>query len=297
MSLKVVRPITVLPSMLTSSVLVDDYALWSAAATYAADARVVHEFQIWQSLQAGNTGKSPEEHAAWWVLVGPVNRMKAFDRKHTTKTRFSENAWFEIQLVDPINAFSMLECDGVRSVTVRMTHHSYGLLYEKTIGMWTVPDESGWYAWVHGERREQSVLHLFDLPTYRNAVLRVEIESANDAGIGVMLLGQQKDIGYGVAPGLSMGVRDFSRKERDQWGDVVLQERAFARDRSFKVTVSKDQLDNVDRLLTSLRATPALWLLSHKYEQANVYGWATDYRILVDYGPYCVLSLQIEGLI
>lgn len=297
MSLKVVKPITVLPSMLASSVPVDDYPEWSAAATYAADERVVHSYQVWQSLQADNTGKDPAQHATWWVLVGPVNLMRAFDRKHTTKTRFADAAWFEIQLVDPINAFSLIECDGIRSVTVKLEHASYGILYEKTVGMWTTPDESGWYAWAYGERREQSVMHLFDLPTYRNAKLRVEIEAANDAGIGVMLLGQQKDIGFGVMPGLSMGVRDFSRKDRDQWGDVVLQERAYARERSFRVTVEKSQLDNTDRVLTSLRATPALWLLSQKYEQANVYGWVQDWRVSVDYGPYSVLSLQIEGLI
>lgn len=297
MSLKVVKPIEVTPGMLTSSVPVDDYPAWNAGATYAAEQRVVHEFQVWQSNQDANTGKQPATNGTWWVAVGPVNRMKAFDRSHTTKTRFSHSAWFEIQLEGTVNALALMECEGLRSVRIQVDHPSYGLLYEQTVGMWSISQKSSWYDWVYGERREQDSLYRFDLPSYRGAYVRIEIEAANDAAIGVILLGQQQDIGFGVSPGLSMGIRDYSRKETDQWGEVTLQKRAYARERSFKVNCLKTELDNTDRLLTSLRAAPALWLLSNQYQQANVYGWASDYKLLVDYGPYCVLSLQLEGLI
>lgn len=297
MSLKVVKPIEVLPGMLTSSIGADDYPAWNADTTYAAEFRVVHESSIYQSLQGANIGNLPSAGAVWWVRVGAINRMKAFDLSHTTKTRFADSAWFEIQLTEAVNAFAMLECDGIRSVRITMTHPSYGDLYDVTVPMYSMPQTSGWYEWAYGERREQSVLYLFDLPSYRNAKVRIEIESASDAGVGVILLGQQKDIGLGVSPGLQMGIRDYSRKETDEWGDAVLKKRAYARDRSFRVTCPMEELDSVDRFLSDMRATAALWLLSSRYERANVYGWFTDYRVLVDYGSYCVLSLQLQGLI
>lgn len=297
MSLKILKPISVIPEMLSSSVLLDDYPDWIQSENYPAEARVVRNFKIWQSLKPDNRGNDPLVYGDFWVLVGPVNRMKAFDTKHTTKTKFSLSAWFEIDLTDAINAISILACDGITSVMVKMTHPIYGVVYEKNIFAMPLPEVTGWYAWAFEKRYEQTAIHFFDLPSYRNSKVRIEFQATTDAGIGVILLGQQKDIGYGVSPGLSMGLRDFSRKERDQWGDVVLQERAYARERSFKVFIDKSQIDNTDRVLTSLRATPALWMLSTKHEQANVYGWASDFRISVDYGPYCILSLQLEGLI
>lgn len=292
-----VKPIEVLPNMLASSVPVDDYPGWVADDNYTEEFRVVHDNSVYQSVQAGNTGHIPGVSSDWWERVGPVNRMKAFDRSHTTKTRFADSAWFEVQLTEAVNALAMLECDGIRSVRVMMAHPSYGELYDVTVPMYSSPQTSSWYDWAFGERREQSVLYLFDLPTYRGAKVRIEIESASDAGVGVILMGQQKDIGFGVSPGLQMGIRDYSRKETNQWGEEDLKKRAFARERSFKLNCIKEDLDNIDRFLADLRATPVLWLLSNKYERANVYGWFTDYKIQVDYGPYCVLSVQLQGLI
>lgn len=297
MSLKVIRPIEVKPGMLASSVAVDDHPWWAEDGKYENKVRVVHGDSVYQSLQAGNTGHVPGVEPDWWVIVGPVNRMKAFDRSHTTQTRFSDSAWFEIQLTEAVNALAMLECEGVRSVRVVVVHPSYGELYDVSVPMYTSPQTSSWYDWAFGPRREQSVLYLFDLPTYRGAKVRIEIESAGDAGVGVILLGQQKDIGFGVSPGLQMGIRDFSRKETNEWGEENLKKRPFARERNFKVQCTKQELDNVDRYLAEIRAEPVLWVLSDIHERANVYGWYLDYRLQVDYGYYCVLNIQLQGLI
>lgn len=297
MSLKVVKSIVVAPAMLDSSVPVNDHPEWLVGQAYAAGQRVVHAYQVWESLADANTGHAPEVSGTWWVLVGVVNRLKAFDLSHTTKTRFSGNAWFEVTLESSINALALLECDGLRKVRVVMTHPSYGLLYDKSYDMWSVPVASNWYDWTYAERREQDSLYMFDLPSYRGALVRIEIDAGSSAGVGVILLGQQRDIGVSVSPGMTMGIRDYSRKEVNQWGDVTLQKRAFSRERALKVVCEKEQLDNIDRTLSDLRATPVLWLLSMQYRQANVYGWFSDYKLMVDYGTYCVLSLQLEGFV
>ncbi|MDR0216206.1 MAG: carbohydrate-binding protein [Comamonas sp.] len=296
MSLKVVKPTEVTPAMLDSSVPVDDYPAWEANATYAAEQRVVHAYQVWQSLQGANKGHGPDTDAAWWVLVGPVNRMQAFDLSHTTKTRFSGGAWFEIRPGAAINSLALLEFDGLRSVRIIQTHPAYGTLYDKKTMLWSHPNQSGWYPWTFGERTERNTFYALDLQSYRGCTIRIELESASDAGVGVILIGQQQEIGLGVLSGVSMGIRDYSRKEINQWGDVTLQKRAFSRARSIKVLCANDQIDNTDRLLSSLRATPLLWLVSDRREQVNVYGWYSDFSIAIEYARNSILSLQLEGL-
>lgn len=296
MSLVVVKPQTVTPEMLDTSIPEDDYSAWAAGTVYAAGDRVVYAHKAWESVQAANTGKLPPSDATWWVEVGPTNRWKAFDLSHSTKTRFSGAAWFEITPGRAVNSVALLEFDGLRTVRVRAIDPAYGTVYDKTAMLWTTPGVSGWYPWTFGERRERRNFHALDLPSYRGATIRIDIEAANDAGIGVILVGQQQSIGMGVLAGVRMGMQDYSRKVVDQWGDVELQKRGFARTRSIQVLVENSQLDNVDRVLMSLRATPMLWLVSERYEQTNVYGWYTGCDTGIQYSRYSELSLNLEGL-
>lgn len=296
MSLVILKPALITPAMLDSSIPEDDYPAWSDAETYADEVRVIYNHTIWQSLQADNTGKNPEASVTWWVEVGPTNRMRAFDLSHSTKTRFSESAWFEITPGVPCNAIAFLEMDGVRTVKVTMTDPAYGVVYEKEVTLLTTPMISSWYEWTFGERLERSSLNLLDLSSYRYATIRIEITSAADAGIGVIMIGTQQEIGMGVLAGVQMGIRDYSRKETNEWGDVVLQQRAYSKLRSIQVLIKNENLDTIDRTLSSIRATPILWLISNKREQVNVYGWYSDYSIGIQYTNNSELSIQIEGL-
>ena len=56
----VLKPFQVTPESMDSSVPEDDYPAYSAGTTYAEDQRVLYLHNIYQSLQAGNTGKTPD---------------------------------------------------------------------------------------------------------------------------------------------------------------------------------------------------------------------------------------------
>ena len=297
MSLVVVKPQTVTPEMLGTSIPENDYEAWTSTTTYAADARVVYAHKVWQSLLAGNIGKSPAESTTWWVEVGPTNRWKAFDLSTSTKTRFSQTAWFEITVGRAVNSVALLEFDGLRAVRIRVIDTVYGTVYDKTSILWSTPEVAGWYPWTFGERRERRNFHALDLPSYRGATIRIDVEAANDAGIGVILVGQQQSIGLGVLSGMQMGMRDYSRKEVDQWGEVKLQQRGYSRNRQISLKVDKNDIDNVDRILSSIRAMPVLWIISSKFDQANVYGWYSNYEIVIQYSSDIEISISIEGLV
>lgn len=297
MTLTVVRPWTVTPAMVESSVLEDEYPAYDPLESYPEDARVIHGHFVYLSLQADNLGNQPDLNGTWWVQLGPTNRMKAFDLSHSTQTRFAESAWFEIKTDKAVNSVALLAIDGLRSVRIRVIDPGYGTVYDKTTVLWTHPDSSGWYPWTFGVRRERKAFYAMDLPSYRTAVVLIDIEAAADAGIGVILVGQREQIGLGVLKGVRMGIRDYSRKTTNEWGEVELLKRGFARTRSLQVLCENRQLDNVDRLLSGLRATPLLWLISKTMEQPNVYGWYSDYDIGIEYSKHFELSLNLEGLI
>jgi hypothetical protein len=296
MSLTIIKPLAVTPAMLTTNVPEDDYPAWAAGTTYAADARVIYEHKVYQSLQAANTGKTPSTMAAWWVEVGPTNRWAGFDFSHSTKVRYPTSMFFEVaQGAYPVNAVALLEIEAMRSVRVRLTHPDYGTVYDKTTSLYSIPQESSWYQWFFGERIEQVNFYALDLPTYPGATVRIDCEGIASMAVGVILLGDQKRIGEGVQRGVRMGIRDYSRKEVNQWGDVVLQQRAYSKTRSIQVLLKNDEVDGVDRLLSSLRSTPLLWIIGKQLQSPNVYGWYGSFEILIAYAQHSECSIDIEG--
>jgi hypothetical protein len=56
-------------------------------------------------------------------------------------------------------------------------------------------------------------------------------------------------------------------------------------------------VDNVQYLLSDLRAEPVLWIAAKdQYELLTVYGFYRDFNIDIAYTNNSVCSLQIEGL-
>lgn len=291
----VLNPVEVTPAILASSVPEDDYPAYNPATTYAADARVIHGHSVFQSLQAANTGHQPDISSTWWVRVGPTNLWKAFDRSHTTQTVAYQTMWFEISGGEVRSALALLNLSGVSEVRVIVTDLQYGHLYERTIVMLSAQAQSNWYSWFFGKRQMRQELRLLDLPSYPNATIRIELTGLAMIGVGVILVGDQITIGEGVQQGMRMGIRDYSRKETDQWGEVMLQQRAFSKTRSLSLLLKNAQLDEVERQLTDLRATPVLWIATDRFDSPNVYGWYSSFDILLQYTRYSECTIDIEG--
>nr|WP_315539516.1 carbohydrate-binding protein [uncultured Comamonas sp.] len=293
----VLKPVEVTPAMLTSNIPENDHPGYAPASTYAADVRVIYGHFVYQSLQANNKGNQPDVSSTWWVKVGPTNLWKAFDRSHTTQTVGSQAMWFEIAGSEVRSAIALLNLTGVSSIRVQVTDPNFGKLYDKSEEMLSAQAQSNWYSWFFGKRTTRKDWRALDLPSYPNATIRIDLVGAGPIGVGVILVGDQIVLGDGVRFGLRMGIRDYSRKEADQWGEVALQQRAFSRTRSFSFRIKNEQLDEVEQLLSGLRATPVLWIpSSNTWDSPNVYGWYSSFDLILQYATHSDCSLDIEGL-
>ncbi len=294
-SLKVIKSVTVTDAILTATDITEnDHAAYNAATTYAVGDRVISGHVIYQSMQAGNVGKAPSTEPAWWVKVSPTNRWKAFDLSTTTRTAFTGSCYYEFETGVSVNAVGLLNFIGVNEIRIRLTDPSFGVVYDKTTITASVPSESSWYAWFFEERRQETQLIATDLPSYPNATLRIDIVGTGE--IGALTFGTQKTIGIGVRSGVSLGMQDFSRKERNQWGDIELVQRAYAKRLSIDTIIENDQLDNTYDLLTSLRSTPCLWIASDRYRSLVVFGFFNTFDIVIPYPNHSECSIDLESL-
>lgn len=298
-SLIVVKPITVTPAMLVATDVPEaDHPEYSAATTYAAGARVIvtADHKVYESVQAGNIGHTPASSPLWWSEVSATNRWKAFDLSNSSQTAKSTSLYYEITPGSAVNSVAALNLTGAQSIRIRLTDPAFGLLYDKTTQLTSIPLFSTWYDWFFSSRVEQPQHVALDLPSFPNATVRIDITGAAALAVGVILLGQQQEIGIGVRVGVRVGIQDFSRKEKNTWGDTVLVQRAFAKTVSFPVVLDNEDLDRVQSLLAGLRASPSLWVGSGKYAAMTAFGFYSNFEILVSYSSNSDCNIDIEGL-
>ena len=298
--LRVIKSITMTDAMLTAtSVAENDHAAWSRGTTYARGDRVIltSTHKIYESLQAGNTNKNPASERLWWVEVSPTNRWKLFDLSNTTQTVVDAADYYEITPGQAINALALINISGILTVRVRLTDPRFGLVYDKTADLTFVPSESSWYAWFFEPRTEQNQFVVEDIPSYPNATLRIDVTSSGTAYIGAVIFGSVRSIGLGVRQGVRLGIQDYSRKERDQFGNFLIVERAFAKRARWGIILTHREIDAFQARMAAIRAKPAVFIGSDRMDSTIIYGFYRDFSVVISSPRHAECSLEIEGLI
>lgn len=293
-----VDPLPITAAMVTSSNVPEtDAPAWSNATTYADTDRVVYQHQVWESLQGTNLNHFPDEtDSAWWALVGPTNRMRCFDGKNSSQTAYSTTINYELDPGLGVTSIAALNVTGCINWDVTVDHPSYGTLYTRTVEMRSLPTIPGPWGWCFGKRTRKSVAVLTDLPGIPGCTYTIAFSGTTDLAVGVLLLGQTKQIGMGVRAGARIGITDYSRKEANEWGEVVLVERAFAKRASFDLPIAAALVDEAVDYFASIRAKPVLCIGSSTYGATVVFGFIKEFEVVIAYAAVSDCSLTMEGL-
>lgn len=299
-ALKVIPPLPITDSRLTSSNVAEtDYAAWSAATTYAIGNRVlvttgVHK--IYESLQASNLNKDPTTNPTWWIEVSPTNRWKMFDTSNSTQTTNSNSIVVTITPGKVISAVALLNVDGT-SIRVKVTDPTDGVVYDNTVSLNYNGVINNWYNYFFDPIMRKKNVILTDLPAYGTAPIEITITyTGNTAKCGVCVLGSVNYIGEGIELGASVGIQDYSRKEKNDFGDYVLVQRNYSKRARFSMAVLNDQIDALQDLLVDLRTTPCVWIGDDRYQSTMIYGFYKDFDIVIAYHLVSDCNIEIEGL-
>ena len=298
--MKVIKPVEFQSSMLLSTTATESNPTWSSATTYAKDAIVVYGTRLYISLQATNLNKQPDllTSAAWWSDYGPANRYAMFDRTVSGATTAGTSMTVVIQPGVAIDAIALINLNAdVAKVTVR-NGAGGAIVYEYTGGLsgTTVTD---WYQYFfYDPLLKRSQLIFSQIPPYVNCHITIEFTSSTTTAIGECIFGTLTEIGM-TQFGANAGIIDFSRKNTDDFGTITFVERAYSKRLSAQVIVKNVQLNRVQQLLYSLRASPSVWIASDNptYEEALiVYGFYKDFSMDIAYPEYAMCNIEIEGL-
>jgi hypothetical protein len=297
--MQLIRPITIDNSNLTSNVALDDGAEYSAGAIYALGTVVIDTasadptFHAFESLIDANTGNALTDSASWLDL-GSVNRLAMFDQIVGTVTAKASSIDVTVAATTVCNGLALFNLTA-QQVVVTVTNAS-GTLYSETVSLRSTFGITDWYTWFTQEVEYATELALTDLPPNSGTNVNVVITGTGTVECGTMVLGKLRSLGTGPFYGARGGIIDYSRKTTDDFGNVSLTERAFAKRWQFQSMVPSGDVDAVFNLLASVRAIPTVWVGTTDYGSTLIYGWARDWAEEIKYPTNSLLSLDIEGL-
>lgn len=299
-ALVVVSPITITDAMLSSSTVAEaDHAAWSSATTYAAGTRViiVATHKIYESLQASNLNKDPRTQPLWWIEVSPTNRWACFDTSVSTQTKQSTSIQYVLNPGQSVNALAALNLSNVSSMTISISSAlGGGVVFTKTIDLAARPAYSNWWTWFYSAKVTPTQSVNVDLPSYVDGIITVTINGGTGLAVGVLMIGQQRAFGAGIQYGARVGIQDYSRKEKNNYGDTILVQRSFAKRANFDLILEKYETDQLQNFLSEVRATNCLWIGTDDYESTTIFGFYKSFDIVISYANRSDCSLEIEGL-
>lgn len=294
--MRVIKPIIISPvQLISSSVPEFEYAEYVSGTDYSVGARVISNRQIWESVQTPNIGNTPGTNALFWANSGPTNRWSMFDTEVSTATSEQESMAVTIA-PGLVNSLALLEIDGAQ-LNIQVRDGLDGpLVYERTNSL----DGSAVFDWLQYFYEPFIPVHeaiFTDLPLYGNAHITINITSAGTINIGTMAVGMSSYLGS-VEYGASAGIIDYSRKDTSENGVTTFMRRKFSKRMSVRMMVDNYALNNLQRTIADLRATPCVWVGVDVagYAPLTIFGFYRDFSIDVAYPTQSYCNLEIEGL-
>ena len=298
--MNVIEPITITDAILTSTnVLENDHAVWLVGSTYAVGDRVImiSTHRIYESVVAGNIGVNPSTNItnSHWINIGATNRWKAFDKLISDPVVRASPITYTLTggtLMDGVALFGLVAA----TVRMKVTDPVDGVIYDVTRD---IVDNSGvfdgWsYAFTPTAFETQDIFT--DVPLYSVAVLEITVSGSGTINVGQIVIGRNHQLGD-TNSGTSIGIEDFSKKDRDQFGNAILVKRAFAQTARFNFTFPTDGTRRVAGILARLRATAAVYHAGDDTAKfaTTVYGFYRDFDIPLT-TTISFATLEVEGL-
>ena len=299
--MKIIQPRPFAYGDIITNVPVSEVA-WTAGTYSLGTRRYVNTTLDLYEVVVASTTDSPSVGYAkavrTWERVGKINSYACFDGIVGHPTVGSNLDMYIYPNGDISNglAFFNVAASTIRVTVMDATGGTITdrVIYDKTISLVDNSDISSWYDWTFAPIISRTDLALIDLPLYSSVRIRIQIPGP--FSIGEMVVGRVIELGA-VSFGTQVGVLDFSRKERDTFGNAILVQRAFANLATYAVRLMTSRVGYVRRVLSNVRATPIVFIGSISRPETIIYGYYRDLTITLAGPSSSDCSIEVEGLI
>lgn len=303
--MRVVKPITITDSKFTSSSIAEpDVSVgeveWTAG-TYATGVRRIKSstHRVYEVTAIPDTTDDPEvgvlADPPTWVNVAPTNKWALFDNLNSTKSEISTQLIVEVTPAEIVNSVAGFGIEGAGAINVTMDDPSAGIVYDNDLDLVDNSQVANWYHYYFEPIIRTSQFALLDLPTYPSATIKITIDGG-DIGVGSLIMGGV--INLGIANyGTSVQLLDFSKKERDEFGNIIVTPGRTSKLVDYDVTIPKEKVNYVFNQLSQLTTIPSVWVGDDGSDDpTTVFGYYRNYQNNIDTPTITSATIQVEGL-
>jgi hypothetical protein len=294
--------------VLTDSNVVEDatHAEWSSVTAYVIGdiVKVTSTHKLYEAT-ANNTNQFPPDNlGVEWIEIGATNRWKAFDAAVQSQTLADSSAGitYEFQINSLMTAIALFNLVG-SDVLIRVTPPGAGDwddtaptddpdyvppvdIVTKEIELFDSSILTDWFEYFFAETETKSDILVTGLPGFAGGLLEIEITGAPVCAVGEIAAGKLVNVGQ-TAWGGRINTLDFSRVDEDVFGNVTILRRGSAKRIEYPVMWPSLDTRRIDRILDSIRSTPAVFAAT-PCENGADYGFFA-------YGFYQTYDINVAG--
>ena len=268
-------------------------------ATYNLGDQAVDLNQVYKVVADPSTTDQPSVGAAasppTWVLMGWSNQYRMFRDGRDSFSSRDESIDVTLNFDEVVTTVGALGLQGV-SATLTVVDSVEGTVYDETISLVDIGVDDWWgYFFSPYEFNDTAI---FDgLPPYAGADINLSVDSAtagDETRAGRIIAGFEQPLGV-TNYGVSVSILDYSTKERDGFGNLILVPRRTVRLVDYDVKVETAQVDFVVRALERTAATPTLFIGDELYSSSITFGVYRDFTQGIDTPSISDLTIQVEG--
>lgn len=293
----VVTPVKLTPAeVISTNAVAESLPAYSSGAQYVTGERVIYDNAVWEAARDGSNLAAPERNSDDWLYVYATNPYRCIDDKIETQTQVQDQLVMEVKANDFVSVVALLNVSAT-SVKIEVVDDVDGVVYEKEDRMGDYGVNDLWQ-WLYKPFRLRTEISFNDLPPYRNVKIRITLTAAqgDTVKLGHIVMGMPFYVGMPRA-GLAVGIADYSRMQRDDFGNLTLMRRSFSNFASVSLIVDTSRVDEVRRTLAGLRSTLTYWHGVSELESTFIFGFYRDFEITVQSMQVSDCRLHIEGVI
>jgi hypothetical protein len=295
--MKIIRPIRTICDHIISSNVPLVEPLYNPATSYAKGDRVTDSpcgASVYESLTSSNVG-NPVTDATKWLSIGASNYYAMFDDKNGSQTTNPDTIVIEVEFFSVVNSVALINVEA-NTARFEAWDSSDNKVLDQTISLRDY-GRIDYYDYFTREIELVDRYINFEIPTIFSGRGKLTLDyTGSTAKLGGLIYGNQYIIGD-TQWGSSLGIRDYSTKEDDAFGNYVIIQRGFRDKIDADVFIQLNRVANVRKILTQYRATPVLWSAGDANNTLITYGYYRDFSVILSTPAGADCAIQIEGLI
>lgn len=289
------------PSVIDSNIPASDNPEYVAGTSYSIGDTVMVlgiNNRNYRSLADTNIGNFPPNNPDKWLDIGAINRWRMFDMDvgADLQSTLSGDINFTLSLDEKVKDVCLFNIEG-QSVNLKM--YSGGeVVFDQTVDLVLPVSESSYWAFYFENRRRVKDVAFVDLPPVTYSSIEITIDGGGSStALGKCIVGYGEYLGFAEYGTTSIGIVDYSTKERDQFGNYFVQERRYAGTMSLKPVVEPGNETRTRDILAECRAISSAYIVEAiNGEQILTLGFFKDFDVLFSTPANSYLSINLEAI-